>query len=506
MSLSALIERLRKIMRKDKGVDGDAQRLSQIVWLIFLKIFDFKEEEGELSNAYEPVIPEGYRWRDWADTGDVKNAMTGDELLHFVNNILIPVLKGDGIEVEGKRVHPFDKTDDRSLMVKKIMSDTVNYMKDGYILREVIDTLNEVDFADSAEAHQFNEMYESMLRGLQSAGSSGEFYTNRAITSFAIEKINPQIGGVLADWAAGTGGFLVDGLEHLARQVGNSAEAQKLLQTSIRGGEFKPLPYKLLITNLLLHDIELPDIHYGDSLDEKNFGEYMADDLVDYEAMNPPYGGVASQSDKLAFPADMRSSETADLFVALEVKRLKQGGRAVIVLPDGFLFGNDNAKLAIKKYLMGECRLHTIIRLPQSCFAPYTSIATNLLFFDKTGPTHDVWYYRLDMPEGYKHFSKTKPMLKEHFDGVRKWWDDREEIIDEKTDEAAATTYKSKCYTMEEIKANGYNLDLCGYPSEEKIILSPEETMSRFVERREKLDKKMDEQLARIREMLEVKG
>lgn len=261
MSLSALIERLRKIMRKDKGVDGDAQRLSQIVWLIFLKIFDFKEEEGELSDAYEPVIPEGYRWRDWADTGDVKNAMTGDELLHFVNNILIPVLKGDGIEVEGKRVHPFDKTDDRSLMVKKIMSDTVNYMKDGYILREVIDTLNEVDFADSAEAHQFNEMYESMLRGLQSAGSSGEFYTNRAITSFAIEKINPQIGGVLADWAAGTGGFLVDGLEHLARQVGNSAEAQKLLQTSIRGGEFKPLPYKLLITNLLLHDIELPDIH-----------------------------------------------------------------------------------------------------------------------------------------------------------------------------------------------------------------------------------------------------
>lgn len=163
MSLSALIERLRKIMRKDKGVDGDAQRLSQIVWLIFLKIFDFKEEEGELSDAYEPVIPEGYRWRDWADTGDVKNAMTGDELLHFVNNILIPVLKGDGIEVEGKRVHPFDKTDDRSLMVKKIMSDTVNYMKDGYILREVIDTLNEVDFADSAEAHQFNEMYESML-------------------------------------------------------------------------------------------------------------------------------------------------------------------------------------------------------------------------------------------------------------------------------------------------------------------------------------------------------
>lgn len=199
MSLSALIERLRKIMRKDKGVDGDAQRLSQIVWLIFLKIFDFKEEEGELSDAYEPVIPEGYRWRDWADTGDVKNAMTGDELLHFVNNILIPVLKGDGIEVEGKRVHPFDKTDDRSLMVKKIMSDTVNYMKDGYILREVIDTLNEVDFADSAEAHQFNEMYESMLRGLQSARSSGEFYTNRAITSFAIEKINPQIGGVLAE-------------------------------------------------------------------------------------------------------------------------------------------------------------------------------------------------------------------------------------------------------------------------------------------------------------------
>lgn len=505
MSLSNLIKRLQDIMRKDSGVDGDAQRLAQIVWLIFLKVYDYKEEEAELEDDYVPVIPEGYRWRDWAVGESVKTQMTGPDLLNFVNNELIPVLGGNAITKDGKQVVPFDKTDARSMLVKEVMGDATNYMKNGYLLRDVVNLFNEVDFEDSSEAHEFNDMYEGLLRGLQSAGTMGEFYTNRAITTFAIEKVDPHIDGVLADWAAGTGGFLISALEHMQKQVKQGdTEAQKKLQNAVRGGELKPLAYKLNVTNLLLHGIELPNIRYGDSLAEKNLGDFHGSDLVEYCALNPPYGGVALPEDIQSFPSDLRSSETADLFVALSVKRLKNGGRGVIVLPDGFLFGNDNAKVAIKKYLMKECNLHTIIRLPQSCFAPYTSIATNLLFFDKGESTQEVWFYRLDMPEGYKHFSKTKPMKKEHFDCVREWWDNRTEIQDEKADEAMSVTYKAKKYTYDEIAADNFNLDLCGYPTEEKVILSPEETMSNFVARREELDRIMDQKLAEIKALLEV--
>ncbi len=500
MSLATLIKRLQDIMRKDSGVDGDAQRLAQIVWLIFLKIFDYKEETAELDDDYVPVIPEGYRWRDWAIGESFKAQLTGDELLNFVNNILLPVLSGNEIKDEnGKMVVPFDSTDERSMLVKSIIGASSNYMKNGYLLREVINLFNEVDFSDTVETHEFNDMYEGLLKGLQSAGTMGEFYTGRAITRFGIDKVNPQIGGTLADWACGTGGFLIDALNHMRAQVGNDPDKQRMLQKAVRGGEFKPMPYRLCVTNLLLHDIELPNITYGDSLDQKNFSEYRGDDLVEYAALNPPYGGVALDSDLKAFPATLRSSETADLFVALTVKRLKKKGRAVIVLPDGFLFGNDNAKVEIKKYLMKECNLHTIIRLPQSCFSPYTSIATNLLFFDKTGPTEAIWFYRLDMPEGYKHFSKTKPMKREHFAPVDEWWDNRHEIKDSDTD-----TYKSKQYTIKEIEANGYNLDLCGYPTAVKEILSPEDTIRNFMEHRKTLNEKLDKQLHDILALMGV--
>lgn len=494
MSLATLIKRLQDIMRKDSGVDGDAQRLAQIVWLIFLKIFDYKEETAELDDDYTPVIPEGYRWRDWAVGESLKDQLTGDDLLNFVNNILIPVLSGNEIkDAEGKMTVPFDATDERSMLVKSIMSNSLNYMKNGYLLRDVINLFNEIDFSDTIETHEFNDMYEGLLKGLQAAGTMGEFYTGRAITRFAIEKVNPQIGGTLADWACGTGGFLVDTLDHMRKQVGNDPDKQRMLQHAVRGGEFKPMPYRLCVTNLLLHDVELPNITYGDSLDQKNFSDYRGDDLVDYAALNPPYGGVALDSDRKSFPADLRSSETADLFVALTVKRLKKKGRAVIVLPDGFLFGTDNAKVAIKKYLMKECNLHTIIRLPQSCFSPYTSIATNLLFFDKTGPTEEIWFYRLDMPEGYKHFSKTKPMKREHFATVDEWWDNRQEIKDVDTD-----TYKSRKYTIKEVEERGYDIDLCGYPTIVKEILSPEDTMKNFIEHRTSLNAKLDKQLEEI--------
>lgn len=498
MGLAGLIKRLQEIMRKDSGVDGDAQRLAQIVWIVFLKIFDYKEETNELDDNYKPVIPEGYRWRDWAVGASAKDQLTGDALLDFVNNYLIPVLSGNAVRGEdGKMVVPFDATGDRSMLVKSIMGASLNYMKNGYLLRDVIDLFNEVDFADTTETHEFNDMYEGLLKGLQSAGTMGEFYTGRAITRFVIDKIDPQIGGTLADWACGTGGFLVDALDHMKAQVGNNPDNQRLLQKAVMGGEFKPMPYRLCVTNLLLHDIELPNITFGDSLDRKNFSEYRGDDLVEYAALNPPYGGVALDSDLRAFPADLRSSETADLFVALTVKRLKRKGRAGIVLPDGFLFGTDNAKVSIKKYLMSECNLHTVIRLPQSCFSPYTSIATNLLFFDKTGPTEEVWFYRLDMPEGYKHFSKTKPMRREHFAPVDEWWGNRVEIKDADTD-----TYKAKKYAIREIQDRGWDIDLCGYPTAVKEILSPEDTMKNFIEHRAALNAKLDKQLEEISALL----
>ena len=509
MSLISLIKMLRDIMRKDSGIDGDAQRLAQIVWLIFLMVFDKGEKELEYDDNYVPVIPVGYRWRDWAGSNDTeksKELLTGSELLDFVNNKLIPVLSGNEITVNGQKVIPFDKTDARSLLVKSVMSDCVNYMKNGFLLRDVINKFNEVKFDNAFQVHEFNDVYETLLKGLQSAGSMGEFYTNRAITDFAISKVNPQLGGTLADWAMGTGGFLVSALNYMDLQVGKDSDKKRLLrQIAVRGGELKPMAYRLGITNLLLHGIDLPNVRNDDSLAEKNLNDFRGDDLVDYCALNPPYGGVALSKDLDCFPTDMRSSETADLFVALAVKRLKPGGRGVIVLPDGFLFGNDNAKVAIKKYLLSECNLHTIIRLPQSCFAPYTSIATNLLFFDKGQSTKEIWYYRLDMPEGYKHFSKTKPMLREHFACVDDWWNNRKEIVDVKDHEDMSTTYKSKMYSIDEIEANGYNLDLCGYPIEEKIILSPEETIANFVKRRAEWDTAMDMKIAEIKVLLGVK-
>lgn len=511
MSLATLIKRLQDVMRRDPGVDGDVQRLNQFVWLIFLKVFDYKEEESELDDDYKPIIPEGYRWRDWAnplnDEGepDVKNQLTGPELIDYVDNQLLKVLRGEPIIVDGKSELIFDSNDDRAMVVKQVMADAINLMKDGYLLREVVNLFNEVDLSETSESHEFSEMYESLLDGLQAMGKYGEFHTVKAITHFSVDKVAPKLGETCADWACGTGGFMVDCLDALRKQIrlGHNEDYIKW-QNSVRGGEFKPMPYRLCVTNMLLHGIDVPNIRYGDSLDIKNFSEYYGDDLVDVCCLNPPYGGVASDSDKMAFPADMRSSETADLFIALTVKRLKKNGRAVVVCPDGFLFGNDNAKTAIKQYLMKECNLHTIIRLPQSCFAPYTSIATNLLFFDKTGPTVETWFYRLDMPEGYKHFSKTKPMKREHFAPCDEWWDNRVEIKDEKKDDSTTETWKAKKYTVDEIASNGYNLDLCGYPTEEKIILSPEDTINNFIARRNELDKEMDDKLAEIKRLLGV--
>ena len=487
MNIGTMIKRLQDIMRQDAGVNGDAQRIEQIVWMLFLKLYDSKESEWEiLEDNYKSIIPEEYRWRNWALDNKDGKAITGDEMATFIIQ-LFATLKD--LEVD-------ENTDVRGRLVKEVFTDLNNYMKDGVLIRQVVNVLNEIDLTNFKVRHAFNEIYETILKDLQSAGKSGEFYTPRAVTDFVVKMVNPKVGETIADFACGTGGFLVSALNHMKEEVSNTSSNEKL-QKSFYGVEKKSLPYLLCTTNMLLHDINEPQIIRGNSL-EKNVRDYEENDKFDVILMNPPYGGTEKKSVQQNFPTELRDSETADLFVVEILYRLKQNGRVGIVLPDGFLFGTDNTKVAIKKKLMDECNLHTIIRLPGSIFAPYTSIATNLLFFDKTGPTKETWFYRMDLPDGYKAFSKTKPVELKHFNAVVEWWNNRVEIKDDKKDDSINETWKSKKFTIEEIIKLNYNLDQCGFPVEEEIILSPKETMDNFISKREKLEKQLDEKLNQI--------
>ena len=488
-NLTGFVKNIRNIMRNDAGVNGDAQRIEQIAWMLFLKVYDAKEEDWEIEeDDYVSIIPENCRWRNWAYDDRSGKAITADALLDFVNNTLFPTLK---------RIIINAQTPIKKAIVKEVFEDANNYMKDGVLLRQVINVIDDLDLSDYEESHAFGEIYEGILRELQSAGSSGEFYTPRAVTDFMAKIITPKIGEQVADFACGTGGFLTSWLKQLEPQV-NTTKDREAFGKSIYGIEKKQFPYMLCVTNMLLHNIDIPQVYHDNSL-LKDVLDYTEDDKFDVVLMNPPYGGNEKNDVKSHFPSDLASSETADLFMAVIMYRLKQNGRAAVILPDGFLFGTDNAKVNIKKKLLNEFNLHTVVRMPSSVFAPYTSITTNILFFDNTGKTKETWFYRLDMPVGFKHFSKTKPMKLEHFQEVEAWWNKREEIKDDNTD-----SYKSKKFTAEEIVANGYNIDLCGYPTEEKEILSPEETMANFIARREELDREMDAKLAAIKALLEA--
>lgn len=429
------------------------------------------------------------------------NSLTGDKLLDFVNNTLFPVLKGKDVKGTDSSVSVQDIKVDANTPIRKAIvlaafEDANNYMKDGVYLRQVINVVDEIDFEDTKESHAFGDIYETILKELQAAGSVGEFYTPRAVTEFMALMIKPRLGEMMADFACGTGGFLTSWLSELRKQVVNTRD-NALVDSSIYGVEKKPFPYLLCITNMLLHDMENPNINHANSL-LKNVLDYTDEDKFDVILMNPPYGGHEDASVKGYFPDDLASSETADLFMSVIMYRLKENGRAAVILPDGFLFGNDNAKLSIKKKLLDTFNLHTIIRMPGSVFAPYTSITTNILFFDNTKPTESTWYYRLDMPEGYKHFSKTKPMKLEHFQPVISWWDDRKEIVEDGWD-------KAKKFSAAEIRENNYNLDLCGFPHEEEEILPADELIANYKERRAYLNTKIDDILANIESMLEEK-
>ncbi|HOW24015.1 MAG TPA: class I SAM-dependent DNA methyltransferase [Sedimentibacter sp.] len=485
-SLSNFVKRIRDIMRNDAGINGDAQRIEQLAWMLFLKIYDAREDDWEIDDDnYQSIIPEECRWRNWAADDKSGKAMTGDTLLNFVNNTLFPILKNLNVTPDT----PLKKS-----IVKTTFEDANNYMKDGVLLRQVINVIDELDLSDYEESHAFGEIYESILRELQSAGSAGEFYTPRAVTDFMAKMIKPKIGEKMADFACGTGGFITSWLKELAPQVKTTAD-QAEYANSIYGIEKKQFPYMLCITNMLLHGLDVPNIYHDNSL-LRDVLDYTEEDQFDVILMNPPYGGSEKADVKNHFPADLASSETADLFMSVIMYRLKKNGRAAVILPDGFLFGTDNAKVAIKKKLLSEFNLHTIIRLPSSVFSPYTSITTNILFFDRTGSTTETWYYRLDMPEGYKHFSKTKPMKLEHFDPVIEWWNNRQEIIIDGFD-------KAKKYTVKQLTDDfGYNLDLCGYPHEEEEILDPMDLIQRYEEKRASLNAEIDRVLAEITALL----
>ena len=485
-NLTGFVKRLRDIMRNDAGINGDAQRIEQIVWMLFLKVYDTKEQDWEFEDEnYQSIIPQECRWQNWAHDDKSGTALTGDRLLNFVNNTLFPTLKNLPVDAST----PIQKA-----IVQTTFADANQYMKDGVQLRQVLNVIDGLELDDYEESHALGEIYETILKELQSAGSAGEFYTPRAVTDFMAQVIAPQVGETMADFACGTGGFLVSWLKELKKQV-HTTEDEEAYSNSILGIEKKQFPYMLCVTNLLLHGLDVPQVFHANTL-LHDVLDYTEGDKVDVILMNPPYGGSEKADVKNHFPADLASSETADLFMSVIMYRLKRNGRAAVILPDGFLFGTDNAKVGIKKKLLRDFNLHTIIRLPGSVFSPYTSITTNILFFDNTHPTEETWFYRLDMPEGYKHFSKTKPMKIEHFAPVLEWWNNRQEIAEDGFDKAKKFTARQ---LTEEL---GYNLDQCGYPHEEEEILAPMDLIQRYEEQRASLNAEIDRVLAQITTLL----
>ncbi len=446
-------------MRKDAGVDGDAQRIGQLGWMLFFKIYSDLEAETELEDAnYESPVPAHLRWSAWADESVLgKSAPTGQDLLSLVDNTLFPALKDLDVAQFSGRARP------RAELLKSVFEDAFNYMKSGNLMRHVINKINDdIDFNDSRTRHTFGDIYELVLKDLQSAGNAGEFYTPRAAVQFAIDMLDPQLGETVLDPACGTGGFLSAAFAHMRRQADTSIKLAAL-KANIRGVEKKALPHLLCVTNLMVHGIEVPTgVRHGNTL-ARPLRDYSRRDQVDVIATNPPFGGVEEDGIERNFPVEFRTRETADLFLVLVMELLKDGGRAAIILPDGTLFG-EGIKTRVKRKLLEECNLHTVVRLPKGVFAPYTTIKTNILFFRKGEATEDVWFYEHPLPEGLRNYSKTRPMRIEEFAAEKAWWRDREE-----------TTRAWKVPTSD-IAAGGYNLDLtnptvAGAESEDPEVL-----------------------------------
>jgi type I restriction enzyme M protein len=483
MSLSTTIKSIQDIMRKDVGVDGDAQRIGQLVWLIFLKIWDDREQELELieDDFVSPLVDvtwmengdtrtaDDLRWSAWATD---EEGITGDKLLAFTDDTLFPALKGmevgprvEGDDAEAQAARALRS---RRLLIRSVFEDAYQYMKSGTLLRQVINKLEaDIDFNDSKNRHLFGDIYEGILKGLQSAGNAGEYYTPRAVTQFAVDMVAPALGETILDPACGTGGFLACAIENVRKEHVQNPDQEAQLQASIRGVEKKPLPHLLCVTNMIVHGIDVPSGIAHDNTLSRPLRDISIRDRVDVIVTNPPFGGMEEDGIENNFPSSFRTRETADLFLVLIVEMLKEGGRAAVVLPDGTLFG-EGVKTRIKEHLLRTCDLHTIVRLPNGVFAPYTSIKTNVLFFTKGRPTKEVWYYEHPYPEGYKSYSKTKPMRIEEFAPEKAWWTDRKE------------TERAWRVSIEDIRERGYNLDISNPNAPEDTHEDPDVLLGRY--------------------------
>ena len=468
------MKNLRKIMRTDDGVNGDAQRLEQTVWMLFMKLFDSKEDEWEIKarlkgQNYESAIPEKYRWKNWALD---ERGMTGDELIEFVETMFKDI-----------KALPVNNVRDR--IVHDVFEETHNYMKSGTILRQVINEINQTDFNINKERHDFNDIYESMLLEMQSAGDSGEFYTPRPVTEFVVEMVDPKIDERILDFACGTGGFLTCAIEHFenTNQINGADDVEKI-QKNIQGIEKKQLPYALCMTNLLLHGIDIPNIEHRNSLTGEVSG-FSDSKQVDVIVTNPPYGGIEEDGVSSNFAKEFQTKETADLFMALLMEKLSDNGRAGIVLPDSILFG-DGVKNNIKAKLLKEFNLHTIVRLPEGVFAPYTPITTNLLFFNRDPKgTKEIWFYELELPEGLARFTKTNPIKKHHFNKVKAWWNNRVE--------------NEQAWLVKVEDLNNYDLDLKN-PS--KIDETESYTIDEILDKMKEITKDNSDILSKLEGML----
>lgn len=441
MSVRTTVKSIQDIMRQDSGVDGDAQRISQLCWMFFLKIIDDQEQQFELmQDGYRSPIPKKLRWRSWAADPE---GITGDELLAFVNTQLFPQLKE--LSIAGEQ-------SDRRRVVRDVFEDAYNYMKSGQLMRQVVNKINEVDFNNLAERQHFGDIYEQILNDLQSAGNAGEYYTPRAVTAFMVDRIDPHPGEILLDPACGTGGFLTSALRHMREHYVKKVKDEQTMQQALRAVEKKQLPHMLCVTNMLLHGIENPSFVRHDNTLARPYISYGASDRVDIVLTNPPFGGREEDGIESNFPKHFQTRETADLFLALIIRILKPGGRAAVVLPDGSLFG-EGVKTRLKEHLMEECNLHTIVRLPNSVFKPYAGIGTNLLFFEKGEPTKEIWFYEHRVPDGQKAYSMTKPIRMEYLKPCVDWWGGAKRKGREQNEVAWRVT-------AEDVKARGYNLDI----------------------------------------------
>ncbi|MEI7910840.1 MAG: class I SAM-dependent DNA methyltransferase [Verrucomicrobiota bacterium] len=441
-NVSNIVKSIQDIMRKDAGTYGDAQRLEQLGWMFFLKIFDDREKELDLlRDHYKSPLPKELRWSTWAADDE---GITGDALLQFVNNTLLPKLQA--LTVGGDKI---------SALIRAAFDDANNYMKNGTLMRQVVNKINGIDFNATGDRHMFGDIYEKMLKDLQSAGNAGEFYTPRAVTEFIIDRLDPRLGESFLDPATGTGGFITCLIRYLRTQAKFEVD-ERTIQECFAGIEKKHLPHILCITNLLLHGIDVPsNVRHGNTL-ARPLRDWGPKERVDVIATNPPFGGMEEDGIESNYPAEFRTRETADLFLVLIMKILKPGGRAGLVLPDGTLFG-EGVKTRIKEALLTECNLHTIVRLPNGVFAPYTGIRTNLLFFTKGTPTKNVWYYEHPYPPGAKSYNKGKPIRIEEFEPEKAWWgkpDKHGHYSKRVADERAW------CVSIDQIKAGNFNLDL----------------------------------------------